>query len=105
MQASVDTAKLPTLGEIGAALRAAHPAEPHWHLAVIGADPIHRGRGLGAALLRHALERIDREGHFAYLESSNPANLSLYERHGFEVTGTIRVGDAPPMFPMVRKPR
>jgi ribosomal protein S18 acetylase RimI-like enzyme len=105
MQGSVDPAKLPTLGEIGAGLRAAHPAEPHWHLAVIGADPIHQGRGLGAALLRHALERIDREGRLAYLESSNPANLSLYQRHGFELAGTIRVGDAPPMFPMVRQPR
>jgi len=30
--------------------------------------------------------------------------VSLYPRHGFEVIGTIQVGDAPPIFPMVRQP-
>jgi hypothetical protein len=41
----------------------------------------------------------------AYLESTNPANLSLYVRHGFEVVGQMQAGRSPPLFPMVRQPR
>jgi ribosomal protein S18 acetylase RimI-like enzyme len=82
-----------------------HPREPHWYLPLIGVDPICQGQGHGSALLRHALARCDREGTLAYLESSNPANLPLYERHGFAVVGTIQVGTAPPLWPMVRQPR
>lgn len=82
-----------------------HPDEPHWYLPLIGVDPSQQGRGLGAALLRYALARVDREGRLAYLESTNPANVSLYRRHGFELMDTIQVGDAPPIFPMLREPR
>jgi ribosomal protein S18 acetylase RimI-like enzyme len=82
-----------------------HPHEPHWHLAFIGVDPMHRGKGTGAALLRYALARIDEQGLHSYLESSNPANISLYQRHGFEVIREIRVGGSPPVFPMLRVPR
>jgi ribosomal protein S18 acetylase RimI-like enzyme len=82
-----------------------HPDEPHWYLPLIGVEPNAQGRGLGAALLRHALERFDREGALAYLESSNPRNIPLYERHGFEIVGEIRVGAAPVMTPMLRRPR
>jgi predicted GNAT family N-acyltransferase len=55
--------------------------------------------------LRHALEQIGREGHVAYLESTNPVNVPLYRRHGFEAVGTIQVDDAPPMIPMARRAR
>ena len=41
----------------------------------------------------------------ACLESSNPKNIPLYERHGFELLGTIQVGASPPIFPMLRKIR
>lgn len=82
-----------------------HPEEPHWYLPLIGTDPTEQGKGYGSALLRHALSACDREGHAAYLESSNPRNIPLYERHGFEVLGTIQVGSSPPIFPMRREPR
>jgi len=98
----------PVLSEIMSILEQmeqAHPKEPHWHLAFIGADPSHRGKGIGAALLDHALRGIDEEGLHSYLESSNPRNVSLYERHGFEVIREIRSGDSPPVLPMVRVPR
>ncbi len=83
----------------------AHPHEPHWHLAFVGVDPTHQGQGIGAALLRYALARIDQRHLHSYLESSNPANLPLYQRHGFEVIREIRVGGSPPVFPMLRVPR
>jgi hypothetical protein len=41
----------------------------------------------------------------AFARDPNPANVSLYRRHGFEVICTVQVGDAPPIFPMLREPR
>ncbi|HEX5865336.1 MAG TPA: GNAT family N-acetyltransferase [Casimicrobiaceae bacterium] len=82
-----------------------HPREPHWYLPLIGVDPIHQGKGLGTALMRHALSRCDREKELAYLESSNAKNIPLYEREGFERIGTIQGGTWPPLYPMVRTPR
>jgi ribosomal protein S18 acetylase RimI-like enzyme len=82
-----------------------HPHEPHWYLPLIGTDPTKQGRGYGSALLRHALARCDRDKLPAYLESSNPANVPLYRRHGFEVIGSIQQGSSPELVPMLRKPR
>jgi ribosomal protein S18 acetylase RimI-like enzyme len=82
-----------------------HPHEPHWYLPLLGIDPAWQGKGLGGALLNHAMAICDRDGVLAYLESSNPRNVPLYERHGFEVLGTIQVGRSPPIIPMLRKPR
>ena len=81
-----------------------HPAEPHWHLPLIGVEPHDQGRGLGSALLHNALARCDAEGTPAYLESSNERNIPLYRRHGFEVMGKIQVGTSPPITPMLRRP-
>ena len=82
-----------------------HPSEPHWYLPFIGVDPFYQGKGCGAALMQHALIPCDRDHTLAYLESSNPKNIPLYERHGFKVLGTIQVGTSPPIFPMLRTPR
>jgi ribosomal protein S18 acetylase RimI-like enzyme len=82
-----------------------HPEEPHWYLPIIGVEPNAQGRGLGGALLRHAVARCDRENLIAYLESSNPRNITLYERHGFERMGEIKVGKGPLVTPMLRQPR
>jgi ribosomal protein S18 acetylase RimI-like enzyme len=82
-----------------------HPSEPHWYLPFIGIDPSQQGKGYGGALMKHALVPCDRDHKLAYLESSNPKNIPLYERHGFELLGTIQVGASPPIFPMLRKPR
>lgn len=82
-----------------------HPSESHWYLPLIGVDPFRQGSGYGSALMRHALVSCDLNKKLAYLESTNPRNISLYERHGFEVVGTIRVGACPPIFPMIREPQ
>src|SRR6516225_8902315 len=78
------------------------PTEPHWYLSLIGVEALHRNKGCGAALLRHGLRRCDQEHLPAYLWSSNPLNISLYERHGFKISGTIQVGSSPSIFPMLR---
>jgi ribosomal protein S18 acetylase RimI-like enzyme len=81
-----------------------HPKEPHWYLPLLGVDPFYHGKGFGSALLQHALAKCDQDSEFAYLESSNPQNIPLYERHGFELLGTIRINTSPSIFPMLRKP-
>ena len=82
-----------------------HPTEPHWYLPMIGVDPAHQGAGTGAALMTEALKAVDRDGVIAYLESSNPKNITLYQRHGFEVIGEIQSGSSPVLRPMLRKAR
>ena len=102
------TAPAHLLGDIEAVLGQMgghHPAEPHWYLPMIGVDPARQGQGCGAALLRHALLRCDLHRLPAYLESSNPRNIPLYQRHGFEAIGVIQVGSSPTIVPMLRKPR
>jgi len=86
------------LGEMAAF----HPEEDHWYLAQIGVDPFYQAQGVGAALMKHALTRCDTDGTPCYLESSNPRNISLYERFGFERVGEIQVGRSPIMTPMIR---
>jgi ribosomal protein S18 acetylase RimI-like enzyme len=51
-----------------------------------------RRRGLGSALLRWAEERIFRDSPnvFICVSSFNPGARRLYERHGFELVGTLR---------------
>lgn len=82
-----------------------HPTKPHWYLPMIGVDPAHQGEGIGSALLIEGLKAVDRDGLIAYLESSNPRNIPLYERHGFEVIGEIQSGSSPVLRPMLRKAR
>ena len=82
-----------------------HAVEPCWYLPLIGVDPCHQSRGLGAALMKYVLEKVDAEGLPAYLEPSNPANMALYQRHGFEVMGRIQTASSPPVQPMYRAAR
>ena len=95
------------VGEFMEALAHYHPHdEDCWYLPLMGVDPAHQGKGLGAALMKHATDLIDRQGALSYLESSTPQNISLYERHGFESTGQILFGEANNIAtPMVRDRR
>ena len=73
-----------------------HPSKPPWYSSLIAVDPAHQRKGHGSALMKHALIPCDKENKFAYLESTNPTNIPLYERYGFEVAGKLEVGTAPP---------
>lgn len=79
-----------------------HPNAEHWHLPGIGVDPYRQGQGIGSRLLRDTLAKVDRDGVAAYLESSNPLNVPLYQRFGFEVIAEIQAGDSPTIWPMLR---
>lgn len=82
-----------------------HPSEPHWYLPLIGVEPAQQRKGIGSMLMRQGLTLCDRDKTPAYLEATNPENISLYKRHGFEVLGIIEEGDSPPLTPMFRKLR
>lgn len=97
--------RIPALTAIFEQMETFHPKEPHWYLPVIGVDPARQGMGLGSTLMRHAVARIDLAGAPAYLESSNPRNIGLYERHGFVRLGIIQSGESPEVVPMLRPAR
>jgi GNAT superfamily N-acetyltransferase len=59
------------------------PDGDYYHLEWWATHRDHAGRGLGTALLRDDLARVDALGMPAYLESTNPANLPRYESLGF----------------------
>ena len=82
-----------------------HPSGPHWHLPLMGVDPLEQGKGFSSALMQLGLIRWDRDNKLAYLESSSPRSVPFYKRHGFEVLGTIQRKGSPPLFPMLRRPR
>lgn len=82
-----------------------HLREPHWYLAVLGTDPAAQGQGIGSAVMQPVLARCDAEALPAYLESSKEANIPFYERHGFRVTGEVKVPGGPTLWPMLRDPR
>jgi GNAT superfamily N-acetyltransferase len=97
--------RLVTVARYESAAVAAHRrAEPHWYLAFIGVDPVQQGHGVGAALLRSRLQRCDEDGLPAYLESSNPDNVPLYQHFGFHITGTLALPKGAPIVTTMWRP-
>ena len=89
----------------GHALEDAHPKESHWYLKAIGVDPGWQGRGVASPLLRSRLERCDQDGQPAYLETSKPDNVPLYEHFGFRRIGDVDMpAGAPVITAMWRAP-
>lgn len=82
-----------------------HIDEPHWHLSLIAVDPICRGQGLGGKLLEHGLAICDRDHLPVYLESTTSRNLTIYQRHGFELLAEVRLDGTPSRYPMLRPAR
>jgi ribosomal protein S18 acetylase RimI-like enzyme len=95
-------------GEVFAVLEqvgASHPQVAHWYLPAIGVEPMFQGMGYGTALLARGVEVYDGGHVAAYLEATNPANIPLYRRFGFEVVGEIQAGSSPSITPMLRAAR
>ncbi len=102
LEATIEPERLGVIFEFMEQVGASHPTFDHWHLPGIAVDPSHQGAGIGSLLLAHSLAEVDRHGAAAYLESSNPLNVPLYERFGFEVIAEIQAGDSPTIWPMLR---
>jgi ribosomal protein S18 acetylase RimI-like enzyme len=77
-----------------------------WHLLVLlGTAPARRRQGLATAAMQPVLERCDREGVAAVLDTSVEANVAWYQRRGFRVTSELRLPDGPPCWSLAREPR
>jgi len=100
---SMADAKQAEVGNLFERVEHYRPAQPHWYLTLIGVEALHRNKGYGAILLQHGLRQCDLEHCPAYLWSSNLHNISLYQRHGFEIMDEIHVGSSPSIFPMLRQ--
>jgi GNAT superfamily N-acetyltransferase len=103
-QASVDPGRLDNLEAVFGQMDEAHPKTPLWYLPWFGVDSAVQGQGFGSDLIKPCLDIVDRDHLPAYLDSTNPRNVSFYERHGFTVTGEWRAGDSPPIISMLRDP-
>jgi GNAT superfamily N-acetyltransferase len=90
-----------------ALLEASHPQDrPHFYLCLLATRLDARGQGCGRRLLEGSLELLDAARMPAYLESTNPRNLQLYERLGFECVGSVLLpGNGPKIDLMWREPR
>lgn len=105
LEESLDERDKPVAFQVFEEMAGYHPEEPHWYLPLVGVDPTRHNEGYGSALMAHALRLCDETARPAYLESSNPRNIPLYRRFGFEVIGEIRVGTCPTITPMLRPAR
>ena len=64
--------------------------QPHWYLMVIGVHPMHHGKGIGKALLTHALDKARASKTPIYLETAQPANVPFYTSAGFKIISRLR---------------
>ncbi|MEQ4301492.1 GNAT family N-acetyltransferase [Plantactinospora sp. B6F1] len=80
---------------LGTAKMGPNRAGPGGHVStasfMVAADA--RGRGVGTALFRYALDWARRHGYagmqFNAVAESNERAVALYRRHGFDVVGTV----------------
>lgn len=87
--------------EAEAATAHLRPKGPLVDVATIGVHPGHWRRGLATRLLRPVVDVARELGTPAYLETSSPGNVALYERNGFEVIGEATVpGGGPRVWAM-----
>ena len=78
----------------------------HADLWFLGVRPERRGQGLGSALLKAGLDRLDRQNQAVHLQIANAAHLEFFQRHGFSVTNQVTVRPAsPPIWGMWRDVR
>lgn len=83
-----------------------HPHELHWYLEVLGTDPPHQRKGVGAELMKPVLDRCDAEGLPAYLETQKERNVPYYRQHGFEVQTEMDLpSGGPHLWTMWREPQ
>jgi GNAT superfamily N-acetyltransferase len=72
------------------------------YLGVLATHPDHRFRGYARAVLTPVLERDERDGIGAHLETGTPDNLPFYARFGFRVHGETDIERGPHLWSLVR---
>lgn len=78
---------------------------PHWTLQYFGVRAPAQGRGIGAVAVAPILHECDTDGLPCGLVSTNPRNVSFYERQGFRVVAEVPTPDGGAVLrPMHRAP-
>lgn len=87
---------------LGASLADAQEAPSgSWVLETLGVRQARHGQGLGSRLITSAVaEASARSASAITLETSDPRNVALYERHGFRTTLHEPAGEAPAAWAM-----
>ncbi len=67
------------------------PTTPHWYLGVLATHPRSAGNKWGRAVMAAGLAAAEADGVPAFLETTNDANVGLYERAGWVVVHTETV--------------
>jgi ribosomal protein S18 acetylase RimI-like enzyme len=71
------------------AVHSALPTTPFWYLGVLGTHPDHAGQRWGHAVMAAGLRRAAADGLPAVLETSNPGNVKVYRRAGWQVVQEV----------------
>ncbi|BAU95226.1 N-acetyltransferase [Corynebacterium suranareeae] len=82
-------------------LQQGDPPAGAWRVETLGVRPERQGQRLASTLLVFALaEAVRRGGEQVVLDTSDPRNVRLYERHGFHTTTHSDNGDGPLIWTM-----
>ncbi|WP_017316599.1 GNAT family N-acetyltransferase [Mastigocladopsis repens] len=90
--------------QIGKKVEASEPVAPHCEVLWIALVPEARGKGIGGSLLQPVINYSNAKKVGCYLVSSNPRNISFYEKHGFRRVSPIQINDTHFMTGMWREP-
>jgi len=90
------------LEQLGKKLETKAPTVVHAEVFWIAILPEARGQGIGGVLLQPVLDYADAENVGCYLVSSNPRNITFYERHGFRQAVLIPINSNLSMIGMWR---
>lgn len=82
-------------------LQQSDPPAGAWRVETLGVRPERQGQRLASTLLVFALTEAVRRGcEQVVLDTSEPRNVRLYERHGFQTTTHTDTGHGPPIWTM-----
>jgi ribosomal protein S18 acetylase RimI-like enzyme len=79
-----------------------HPSGPYWYLQALATRADQRGQGHARCLLDEKFREADSDGVMTALETSNPTNVSYYQRLGFTVAHEARPMPGMPVWLMCR---
>lgn len=70
--------------------------DPHYHINMIGVRSSYKSQGLGSKLLKevHQMSSDDSDSCGVTLTTEDPANVSFYQRHGYNLEGHFIFSEA-----------
>lgn len=81
------------------------PPAGAWRLETLGVRPESQGHGRASALIDFTLSAVVQQGgQLIVLETSDPRNVRLYERHGFVIVSRSDDPDRPPVWTLTATP-